>query len=60
MIKIYKDDAANAIFIEDANGPQFLNSLQAIVDGSDVNIRELSKDIDLVTGEGYAEFVDEN
>jgi len=29
MITIYKDQQANAIFIEDANGVQFLNSLQA-------------------------------
>jgi len=60
MIKIYKDDAANAIFIEDANGGQFLNSLQALVNSSNVDIRDLAKDIDLVTGEAYAEFVDEN
>ena len=49
QITIYKDDAANAIFIEDANGVQFINSLQATIDGSDCNVRDLARDIDIVT-----------
>ena len=39
-IKIYKDEAANSIFIEDANGAQFLNSLQASVPTTTVTIKK--------------------
>lgn len=60
QITIYKDDAANAIFIEDANGVQFINSLQATIDGSDCNVRDLARDIDIVTAEPFDQFVDEN
>ena len=60
MIKIYKDSAANAIFIEDANGVQFLNSLQATVDNGTCSIHDLAKDIDIVSGADYSDFVDEN
>ena len=60
MIKIYKDNAANAIFIEDANGVQFLNSLQAIVDSSLVSILDLARDLEIVSGVAHTEFVDEN
>ena len=59
-IKIYKDDAANAIFIEDANGVQFLNSLQATVDNGSCSIHDLAKDIDIVTDVDYDQFVDQN
>ena len=59
-IKIYKDSSANAIFIEDANGVQFLNSLQATVTNGACNVRDLAKDIDIVTEQAYTEFVDEN
>lgn len=59
-ITIYKDSAANAIFIEDANGVQFLNSLQATVTSGACNIHDLAKDIDIVTEVAFSEFVDEN
>ena len=60
-IKIYRDNAANAIFIEDANGVQFLNSLQASVpSGNNVTITDLSKQIDLVANTNHVDFVDEN
>lgn len=59
-ITIYKDSSANAIFIEDANGVQFLNSLQATVDNGFCSIRDLAKDLDIVTSVEYTEFVDEN
>ena len=60
-IKIYRDNAANAIFIEDANGVQFLNSLQASVPSVDnVTITDLSKQIDLVANTNHVDFVDEN
>lgn len=60
-IKIYRDNAANAIFIEDANGVQFLNSLQASVPSvNNVTITDLSKQIDLVANTNHVDFVDEN
>ena len=59
-IKVYKDSAANAIFIEDANGVQFLNSLQATVTNGACNIQDLAKDIDIVTEQTFDQFVDEN
>ena len=59
-IKVYKDAAANAIFIEDANGVQFLNSLQATVTNGACNISDLAKDIDIVTEQAFDQFVDEN
>lgn len=63
MIKIYKDTEANAIFIEDANGVQFPNSLQATIDdplGDTLSITDLAKDIEIVSGLNYINFVDEN
>ena len=39
-IKIYKDVSANSIFIEDNNGAQFLNSLQATVPSTTVTITD--------------------
>ncbi len=59
-IKIYRDTAANAIFIEDANGVQFLNSLQATVANGACNIHDLARDIDIVTAVAFDEFVDQN
>jgi len=59
-IKIYKDTAANSIFIEDANGAQFLNSLQATVPVDKVNITDLARQIDIVSNADHSDFVDEN
>lgn len=59
-IKIYKDTAANSIFIEDANGAQFLNSLQATVPLDKVDIRDLARQIDIVSNADHTDFVDEN
>lgn len=59
-IKIYKDDSANAVFIEDANGVQFLNSLQATVTNGACNIRDLAKEVEIVTAVDFNEFVDQN
>ena len=59
-IKIYKDPAANAIFIEDANGTQFVNSLQASVPTSGVTITDLSKQIELVSDIDHTSFVDKD
>ena len=59
-IKVYKDNAANSIFIEDANGAQFLNSLQAVVDYGLVSIEDLAKGYQIVSSVAHTEFVDEN
>lgn len=60
---IFRDEQANAIFVEDANGVQFLNALQAIlINPSDtfLSIKDLARDIDLFTAIPYAEFVDQS
>jgi len=59
-IKVYKDQAANSIFIEDANGAQFVNSLQASVPTTTVTITDLARQIDIVSSADHTEFVDEN
>lgn len=59
-IKIYKDVAANSIFIEDNNGAQFINSLQATVPIDKVTITDLARQIDLVSDVDHTEFIDEN
>ena len=59
-VKIYKDQDANSIFIEDANGAQFLNSLQAVESTGLVTINDLAKQIEIVSNEAHTNFVDEN
>ena len=59
-IKIYKDVAANSIFIEDNNGAQFMNSLQATVPVDKVTITDLARQIDLVSDVDHTIFIDEN
>ena len=62
-IKIYKDQNAGAVFIENANGVQFLNALQATMDDPadvKVNIHDLSKDVDIFTQVPFADFVDQS
>ena len=60
-IKIFKDNEANSIFIEDANGSQFLNSLQAFVNGNDlVFITDLAKQFNIVSNAVHTDFIDEN
>ena len=59
-ITIYKDVGANAIFMEDTNGVQFLNSLQAIENGTTCDIYNIATNIDIVTDAPFDEFVDEN
>ncbi len=59
-IKIYKDQAANSIFIEDANGAQFVNSLQATVPDTTVTITDLARQIEIVSNADHTNFVDEN
>lgn len=57
---IYRDNEANAIFIEDANGAQFLNSLHATVDNNLVSITDTARNFDLVSNLDHNEIVDEN
>jgi len=59
-IKVYKDLAANSIFIEDANGAQFVNSLQASVPDTTVTITDLARQIDIVSNADHTEFIDQN
>jgi len=59
-VKIYRHSGAHAIFIEDANGVQFLNSLQASVDNGTCSITDLAKNIELVSDTPFGDFVDEN
>lgn len=45
-VTIYKDDAANAIFVQDNNGAQFMNNLQVVMDDpadTHLHIRDKSK-----------------
>lgn len=63
MIKIYKNQGANAIFIEDDNGAQFFNSIQATISdptSTKVSIYDNVKDLYLVYEEEYTLFVNEN
>ena len=60
MITIYKDSSANAIFIEDANGVQFINSLQATIENGFCSIHDLARGIEIVTDEPFDSFEDEN
>ena len=62
-IKIYKEQDASAVFIQNSNGVQFLNSLQATMNeptDTAINIVDLSKDIDIFTQVPHGDFVDEN
>ena len=60
-IKVFKDQSANSIFIEDANGAQFLNSLQATLNENDlVQIEDLAKGFEIVSNALHTDFVDEN
>ena len=62
-VKIYRDDAANAIFVEDNNGAQFLNNLQAVTDSpSDTvfRIRDKSRDNLLLSNLSASDVVDQN
>ena len=60
MIKIYRDEEASAIFIENANGAQFLNSLQAVVASSGlVSILDLARGIEVVSDTAHTQFVQE-
>jgi len=59
-ITIYKDSAAGAIFVEDASGAQFLNALQATIDGDNCSVIDLAKNFEIVSGIRYDQIFDEN
>jgi hypothetical protein len=59
-ITIYKDSAANAIFIEDANGVQFLNSLQATAENGTCSILDTARNIQITTNIDFNEYIDES
>lgn len=62
MIIIYRDDNARAIFIENQNGVQFLNNIQAFQDNITDNflsIRDISRDIEIMSNINYDEFENE-
>lgn len=60
MITIYKDSEANAIFIQDANGVQFLNSLQATVENSLCSIADIARDLNITSDLVYSDYIDES
>lgn len=59
-IKLYKDDGANAIFIEDPNGAQFLNSLQATSSSSKISITDTARQIEIVSDSTHTDFVNKD
>ncbi len=59
-ITIYKDSNANAIFIEDANGAQFLNALQATVSNGYCSVQGLARGFEIISDADYADFIDED
>lgn len=63
MIKVYRDDNAQSIFLEDANGAQFPNSLQAVLsheDNTKISIMDLARNYEIVSNEIFSDFVNEN
>jgi len=63
MIVIYIDNNANAIFIEDNNGAQFLNNLQAVQDNptdSTLSVFDIARDIEILSDIDYTQFEDKN
>lgn len=62
-VTIYKDPEANAIFVQDNNGAQFLNNLQAVTDGPTdtvFRIRDKSRNNLLLANMGPSDVVDDN
>lgn len=61
QVTIYKNDPANSIFIEDSNGAQFVNSLQATNPSGDlISILDLARSIEIVSNYDFTDFVDNN
>jgi hypothetical protein len=63
MIVIYRDNNANAIFVEDNNGAQFLNNLQAVQDNptdTALSVVDISRNIEILSDIEYSDFEDNN
>jgi len=61
MIKLFRDDEAKSIFIEDNVGAQFPNSLQAIKNTDNtISVIDLARSIEIISNELFNELVDEN
>ena len=60
MIKLFRDDEAKSIFIEDNVGAQFPNSLQAIKNTDNtISVIDLARSIEIVSNELFSEFINE-
>ena len=59
-IVIYRDANANAIFIEDANGAQFLNALHATVENGACTVHDLARAIEIISNANYDDFEDDS
>ena len=59
-IKIYRDNNSNAIYIQDSNGVQFLNTLNCFESNSKLSIKDTSKNINIVSNVDYFEFIDKD
>lgn len=57
--RIYRNDDAFCIFVENATGPQFFESIQATINDGDsgVSIRDLVRDRDIITNLPHDEFL---
>jgi len=61
MIKLFRDDEAKSIFIEDNVGAQFPNSLQAIKNTDNtISVIDLARSIEIISNELFSDLVDEN
>ena len=59
--QLYRDDNARAIFFQDSNGAQFLNSLQASLDdGGLLVVTDTARSISLISGVPHADILDES
>ena len=59
--RIFRNDDANCVFIENTNGPQFFDAIQAVlVNPTDtvISLVDLSRTIDIVTAVPYGDFLD--
>ena len=59
-IKIYRDEIANSIFIQDSNGGQFINSLTATFLGNLITVSDTSRSIEIISSVLFSDFIDEN
>lgn len=61
-VTIFRDNDANAVFIVDANGVQFFNSLQAVLNSPTdvvIDVLDLARDLKVFAAVPFGEFVDD-